>query len=203
MVGNEIENQTEVVLFQRLAQSLEAGLAAELWIDFGVIDDVIAMGRALARLHERRSIEMRDAELLQIRHDRSGGVEIEVRRQLDAVGRDRNGRRHQRAPSCQNTDQGGITSRVSPPQIGVPVVLVCLWVISMFDRLASSCNVVPSPMRQLAVSKPLSAACASPKAAPASRGTISRLRSADSSRTSASRFFPSRPLTDSQSRTVD
>ena len=33
MVGHEIENQTEVVLLQRRAQSLEAGLAAEFRIE--------------------------------------------------------------------------------------------------------------------------------------------------------------------------
>jgi len=53
MVGNEIENQTEVVLLQRPAQSLEAGIAAKLRIDLGMIDDVIAVGTALARLHEK------------------------------------------------------------------------------------------------------------------------------------------------------
>ena len=58
MVGHEIEDQAEVVRLQRPAQSLEASLAAEFRIDAGVIDDVIAMGAALPRLHERRRIEM-------------------------------------------------------------------------------------------------------------------------------------------------
>ncbi len=80
MIGNEIENQTEVVLLQRLAQSLEAGIAAELRIDLGVVDDVIAMGAALARLHEGRCIEMRDPKGFQVGDDGSGRVEIEVRR---------------------------------------------------------------------------------------------------------------------------
>ena len=69
MVGNEIEDQADVVLLQRLAQPLEAGIAAELRIDPGVIDDVIAVGGALARLHEGGGIEMTDAERLQIGHD--------------------------------------------------------------------------------------------------------------------------------------
>ena len=59
------------------------------------------------------------------------------------------------------------------------------------------------PRRQLAVSKPLSAACASPKATPASRGTISRRRIASSCCTSASRFFPAGWLRDCQSSTAD
>ena len=58
MVGDEIEDQAEIVLLQRRAQPLEAGLAAELRIELGVIDDVVAVGAALARLHEGRGIEM-------------------------------------------------------------------------------------------------------------------------------------------------
>ena len=43
MVGHEIEDQAEIVLLQRRAQSLEAGFAAELGIELGVVDDVVAM----------------------------------------------------------------------------------------------------------------------------------------------------------------
>ena len=46
MVGDEIEDQAEIVLLQRRAQSLKAGFAAELRIELGVIDDVIAVGAA-------------------------------------------------------------------------------------------------------------------------------------------------------------
>ena len=79
MVGHEIEDQSEIVLFQRGTQSLEAGLAAKLGIELGVIDNVVAMRAALARLHEGRGIEMRDAERPQIGDDGGGGVEIEIR----------------------------------------------------------------------------------------------------------------------------
>src|ERR1019366_835676 len=157
-------------------QSLEAGIAAEFRIEPGVIDDVVAVGAALACLHEGRGIEMRDTQRFQIGDDGSGRVEIEVRRQLDAIGCDRNGRRHYYSPMRQNTDHGGIRSLVSRPQICVPVVSLRLWAIAPVVRLAFSCSVAPSPMRQLAVSRPLSATCASSKPAPASRGTISRRR---------------------------
>src|ERR1700732_1825882 len=82
VVGHEIENEAEVVAPERLAQSFETGVAAELRVDDGVIDDVVAVGRALARLHEGRSIDMRDAERLQIGGDGSGGVGIEIRGEL-------------------------------------------------------------------------------------------------------------------------
>src|SRR6266403_5626872 len=168
-----------------------------------MIDNVIAMSRALAGLHERRCIEVRNAERFQIGDDRRGGVEIEVRRQLDAVGRDRNGRRHHRPPMRQNTDQGGTKSPASPPQIGVPLDALALLAISVLERLATSRNVAPSPMRQWAVSKLSPAARASPKDAPASLGTISRRRIASRFCTSASRFFPGGSLRDSQSSIAD
>ena len=68
---------------------------------------------------------MGDAERLQIGHDGRGRVEIEIRRELQAVGRDRE---CWTASACypmrQNTDQGGMASPVnSPPQIRVPVGL--------------------------------------------------------------------------------
>ena len=37
---------------------------------------------------------MRDAERLQIGNDFGGLLEVEIRGQLQAIGRDRNGRRH-------------------------------------------------------------------------------------------------------------
>src|SRR5260221_1134517 len=94
MVGDEIEKETKVVLRKRPAQPLAAGVAAEFRIELAVIDDVVAMGRAFARLHEGRCIEMRDAERLQVRDDFGGLLEIEIGSQLQAIGRDRNGRRH-------------------------------------------------------------------------------------------------------------
>jgi len=74
----------EVVALQRLAQSFEAVFAAEFGIDFGMIDDVVAVRRALARLHEGRGVEMGDAERLQIGNDGGGGLEAETRRELQA-----------------------------------------------------------------------------------------------------------------------
>jgi len=56
----------------------QAYVAAKLRIDHGVIDDIIVVAAALARLHEGRGIEMRDPERFQIRDDRSGSVEIEI-----------------------------------------------------------------------------------------------------------------------------
>src|SRR6202021_196238 len=162
MIGDEIKNEAEVMLPQRSAQARETGSGAKRRIDPGMIDDIIAMAAALAGLHEGRRIEMRDAECLQIGNDRRGGVEIEVSGELQAVGGDRNGWRHQRATRRQHTDNGLTTSPGVPPQLGLPVVSLAWGVTTAFDRFAISSSVAPSPKRQFAVSRPLSAACASP-----------------------------------------
>src|SRR5581483_3626486 len=94
VIGDEVEDQTEVVLPESGAETLEAGVAAELRIELCVIDDVVAMTRSLARLGERRGIDMADAERLEIRHDRRGRIEVEIGGQLQAIGRKRDGRRH-------------------------------------------------------------------------------------------------------------
>jgi len=86
MVGHEIEDQFEVISFQRGAQTGEAFLSAELGIDLVVIDDVVAVRAARPRLEKRRSIEMRDAELPEIRRERGGRVEIEIPGELQPIG---------------------------------------------------------------------------------------------------------------------
>src|ERR1019366_6929745 len=175
----------------------------EFRIDDGVIDDVIAVARALARLREGRRIEMGDAECLQVGYGGRGGIEIEIRGELQAVGGDRDDGMHQLVSTRQNTDQGVMTSRGVPPQIVMPPVSPGWRVISRFDRLAVSSSLAPSPSPQPAVTMPLSPACASPKAAFASRGTISCRRTARSSCTSASRWRCADWLRDCQSSTAD
>ena len=47
VVRHEIEDQPDIVLLECRTEPFEAGLAAELRIEFSVIDDVVAVGRAL------------------------------------------------------------------------------------------------------------------------------------------------------------
>src|ERR1700722_18876757 len=105
-----------------------------------MVDDIVTMGAALARLHERRGIEMGDAQRFQIGNNGRGGVEIEIRRELQAVGGDRDGRRHYRGSRRQNTDQGGNELSAAAPQIAVPAW--SSWcAMSLADRLAVSRSV--------------------------------------------------------------
>ena len=103
-----------------IAQALERIFAAELGIESVVVDHVIAVGAARSRLEEGRGVEMTDAQRLEIRHERGGGVETEARGQLETVGRDRNGGRHHAAPMLQNTGPRRQLVHGSPPQIGRP-----------------------------------------------------------------------------------
>ena len=64
VVGHEIEDEPDVRPRERRAQTLEGVFAAELGIERIVIDDVIAVAAARARLEKRRRIEVTDAEAL-------------------------------------------------------------------------------------------------------------------------------------------
>src|SRR6185437_5968964 len=94
MVRDKVEDQAEIVRLQRGAQSLKAGFTAELRIEFGVVDYVVAMGAALPRFQERRGVDVADAERLQVGGHGGGGVEAEISRQLQAIGRNGNACRH-------------------------------------------------------------------------------------------------------------
>ncbi len=89
MVGDDVEDQTETVLFQRVREAQEALLATQFRIDPGVVDDVVAMGRARPRCLHGRGIDMADAEPCEIGQDRDRIVEGEAGMELQAVGRAR------------------------------------------------------------------------------------------------------------------
>src|SRR5665213_51704 len=120
MVRHKIKNETKIVLLQRGAQAFKAGLAAKLGIEPGVIDDVIAVGAAFARLHEGRGIDMADAESLQIGDDGRGGVEVEIRGELQAVGRNRNARRHFLIRCARTPPKAGCSGSTRCPRSWFP-----------------------------------------------------------------------------------
>jgi hypothetical protein len=78
MVGHEVEDQADIMRLERLAQAKKPGFAPKLGIKLVMVDDVVAMRAAGARLREWRRIEVADAERLQIRHDLRCGVEVEL-----------------------------------------------------------------------------------------------------------------------------
>src|SRR5207253_7309313 len=102
---------------QRLTQPLEGGLAAEFGVERVMIDDVVAVGAALAGFQERRRIEMADAQRLEIRHDRGRCIEIEVGRQLYATRCGGDGGRHYLGPMYQCIAHGETVAYKSLPLI--------------------------------------------------------------------------------------
>src|SRR5919197_3699117 len=70
---------------QRIDERAEIRLGADFWIEPVVVDDVVAMRRAGARLHDRRRVEMADAECGEVRHQGSGVAECELAMELEAV----------------------------------------------------------------------------------------------------------------------
>src|SRR5688572_31899654 len=110
VIGDEVENETDAGPVERLAQPAKALLSAEFRVECVVVDDVVAMARAGARLQEGRGVEMAHAEGVQVRYERGGTIEAESRRELETVGRDRNRGRHHPSPMLQNTDQGASMS---------------------------------------------------------------------------------------------
>src|ERR1700712_5791785 len=113
------------------------------------------MCAALARLQEWRSVEMRDAERPEVGDDCRGGIESEVGGQLQAIGRNRNGRRHQDFSMYQNTDHGAMASPGVEPQILVPPGLTGT-LMDCLDKFASNRSVVPSLIFQFDESRPSS-----------------------------------------------
>ena len=61
MIGDNVRNQSHVVLAQRGAERAELVKRADFWIDRRVIDDVVAVRAVRAGLKERRSVEVADA----------------------------------------------------------------------------------------------------------------------------------------------
>ncbi len=82
VVGDDVEDDRQPGVRQ-LAQPL---LAAERLRDARRVDDVVAVRRARARGERRRQVQVADAEVAQVGHERAHVVEAQVRAQLQAVG---------------------------------------------------------------------------------------------------------------------
>ena len=84
MIGHYIQDQAHVVLPQGLGKASQRGLSAQLRIDAGGVDDVIAMGGARARLQQWRGVDMADTQAGEIAHQRGGIVQGETGMKLQA-----------------------------------------------------------------------------------------------------------------------
>jgi hypothetical protein len=93
VVRDDVEDVAHAVGAQCVAQPAVGLGAAELLVQPAVVDDVVAVGAPRRGLEVRRAVEVADAEIGEVRHDRRRVVEGEPRVQLHAVGRPHVGHR--------------------------------------------------------------------------------------------------------------
>ena len=84
--GHVVRHDVEHDRHPGRGQRAEPVLAAEGLADAARIDDVVAVRRALARLPDGREVQMRHAELAQVRHELAHPREPQLRPQLEPVG---------------------------------------------------------------------------------------------------------------------
>ena len=154
MVRHEVQDQADIVLLQFGREALETFFTAQLGIELGVVDDVVAVRAAGTRLQERRGIQVRDAQRFEIGHDGSGVIEGEIAGELEAVGGNGDGGGHDAFSIRQSTDHGATTSETSLPQRLVPGKVWWLAATACSERLASKWSTAPSPIFQCAFRMP-------------------------------------------------
>ena len=86
MVRHDIEDEPHALRLQGGGERSKFALRADLRVQPVVIDDVVAMSRAGARFHQRRGIDVADAEPREIGNQRGGVAEGEALVKLQPVG---------------------------------------------------------------------------------------------------------------------
>src|SRR5262245_60227349 len=100
VIGDEIQNEAEPVLFQCRTQARKTFVTPKLRVKPIVIDNVVSVGTSGSRLEKRRRIQVRDAQYLEVRHKRGSVVKAKIPGELQAISRKRNLRSHQASPTA-------------------------------------------------------------------------------------------------------
>ncbi len=98
VVGHDVDDQADAALLQGRRQPPETVLPAQLVTDPAGIDDVVAVGAACRGLQHRRAVEVRHAQAAEVGGATGGGIEVEVLRELHAVGAAQSRSRRQTQP---------------------------------------------------------------------------------------------------------
>ncbi len=85
VVGDDVDDLAHPPPPERLGQPLVAGLAAQLDVEPGVVDHVVAVGAPRRRLEDGRQVDVAHAEVGQVVDDLGGVVEREPGVHLEAV----------------------------------------------------------------------------------------------------------------------
>jgi hypothetical protein len=87
VVGHHVEQHAEARGACGVGQPVERGVAAERRVGARRVDHVVPVGAAGARVQHRRQVQVRGAEAGDVRDELARAVEVEVRAELEAVGR--------------------------------------------------------------------------------------------------------------------
>src|SRR5262249_23476592 len=87
VIGNDVEDVPHPLFAQRGREGGVTGLVADLGIERAMIDDVVAVLAAGPCLQVGRGVAVRDPEIVQVRHQRSGIAEAELAVQLESIRR--------------------------------------------------------------------------------------------------------------------
>src|SRR5437870_6978087 len=90
MIGYDVENEAHSFFLQRIDKLIEFFQRTQFGIELGGIDYIVAMRAAGPRLQNRRSVKIRDTEIVQVIDDFNRIRKSEITIELKPVGRDWN-----------------------------------------------------------------------------------------------------------------
>src|SRR4029453_9900519 len=85
MVRDNIHHEAHTVLLERLGESFQVCLSAELGIDGAVVRHIVAVGTPIAAPEKRRSIQASDPGAVQVRYQRLGIRKAKAGSQLQPI----------------------------------------------------------------------------------------------------------------------
>ena len=124
VVGHDVEHDPEPGLARRGRERAEPLLAAERVRQPRRVGHVVAVRGARARLEGRREVEVRDAEVAQVGHERAGLLEAQALPELEAVGGAHGGQdvtRRRITVERAMSSNGSCADAVERPRLGLRV----------------------------------------------------------------------------------
>ena len=86
MVGNDVQELPQLLLLQAFKKARMAFFAAQLLVHPLLVHNVVPVHAAFRRLHVRRTVNVRNSQLPQVRHHAASVVKREPGIQLQPVG---------------------------------------------------------------------------------------------------------------------
>src|ERR1700722_2115943 len=112
VIGHNVEDQPHVVFMESSYEPVEVFGASDFRVQRIVIDNVVTVHAAGTGFQQRRNIEMTDAKLGKVGHDRGSLREREVAIELQAISREREVGTLLHDSRNHTTDQGSSMTRL-------------------------------------------------------------------------------------------